>query len=258
MKKETIKHYTILYQYLLLLKEPTYIFLIQIFHHLSPETWWEDFIEPVLQRENKENFKYLDFSDLLNVSKMNWEHIFSYLDDDYHKFKYNNEYKMVNQVHKIRNIVAHASDIDMSLVIFVDSLSCLLEYASIIHCDEKIIQMLEIDWAKYKKQISDDSIVHRNDEIIKQNILSIIDDKILLNAINCEKLKPDIRLSVDRTALRLHSMRTLEEILGFFNNAMKSERGLVVSQALHKANLCSFEDIKEEVNNVYAKHMNED
>jgi hypothetical protein len=36
MKKETIREYTILFQYLLLLKEPTYIFLIQIFQHLSP------------------------------------------------------------------------------------------------------------------------------------------------------------------------------------------------------------------------------
>ncbi len=72
MKKETIRQYTVLYQYLLLLKEPTYIFLIQIFQHLSPSSWWEDYIEPVLRYENKENFKYLDMSDLLNVFKMNW------------------------------------------------------------------------------------------------------------------------------------------------------------------------------------------
>ena len=106
MKKETIREYTILFQYLLLLKEPTYIFLIQILQHLSPATWWEDFIEPIMQRENKENFKYLDFSDLLNVFKMNWERIWSYLDKDYRKYKYNKEYKLVNKVHGIRTIVA--------------------------------------------------------------------------------------------------------------------------------------------------------
>jgi hypothetical protein len=53
LKKETIKQYTILYQYILLLKEPTYIFLIQVFQHLSPVAWWDDFIAPVLQCEDK-------------------------------------------------------------------------------------------------------------------------------------------------------------------------------------------------------------
>jgi hypothetical protein len=36
MKTEAVREYTILYQYLLLLKEPLYVFLIQIFQHLSP------------------------------------------------------------------------------------------------------------------------------------------------------------------------------------------------------------------------------
>ncbi len=256
MKKETIKQYTILFQYLLLLKEPTYIFLIQTFQHLSPETWWEDFIEPVLQRENKENFKYLDISDLLNVFKMNWESIFSYLDkEDYYRSKYNNEYKIVNKVHRIRTIVAHANDIDMSPAIFVDSLSFLLEYAKLIRCNKKIVQILETDWAKYRRHASDEPSSRWKEETIMRDILSIIDSKVLLNAVNCDTLKPDIKLSVDRTTLRLHSMRTLDEILGFFNNAMKTERGLTVAYALHEANLYTFEDIKEEVNHIYAKYF---
>jgi Asp-tRNA(Asn)/Glu-tRNA(Gln) amidotransferase C subunit len=248
MKKETIKEYTILFQYMLFLKEPTYIFLIQIFQHLSPETWWEDFIEPVLQRENKDNFKYLDMSDLLNVFKINWEVIFKYLDNNYQKFKYNNEYKIVNKVHKIRTIVAHANDIDMSPSIFVDSLSCLLDYARIIRCDITIIQRLEIDWAKYISQLPMEERKFNKEETLMRNMLSIIDNKVLLNAINCETLDPDIKLSVDRTALRLHSMRTLEEMAGFFNNAMRTERGLIVEEELHKNNLLAFEDIKDDIN----------
>jgi hypothetical protein len=79
VKKETVREYSILYQYLLILKEPTYIFLIQVLQHLSPSKWWEDFIEPVLHREDKENFKYFDMPDLLNVLKMNWINIFKHL-----------------------------------------------------------------------------------------------------------------------------------------------------------------------------------
>jgi len=46
-------------------------------------------------------------------------------------------------------------------------------------------------------------------------------------------------------------MRTLEEIIGFFNNAICRERGIAVHVALHKEGLLGFEDVKEEINNTY-------
>jgi hypothetical protein len=158
MKKETIREYTILFQYLLLLKEPTYIFLIQIFQHLSPVTWWEDFIEPIFQWENKENFKYLDFSDLLNVFKMNWEKIWSYLDKNYRKYKYNKEYKLVNKVHGIRTIVAHANEIDMSPFVFTGSLACLLEYARLIRAESTIAGNSNLTCIKLKNHCRKQSL----------------------------------------------------------------------------------------------------
>ena len=251
MKKESVKEYTILYQYLLLLKEPTYIFLIQVFQHLSPTRWWEDFIEPVLQHENKENFKYLDISDLLNVFKMNWENIFKYLDKRYHKFKYDAEYKLINKVHRIRTIVAHANDIDMSPSIFADSLSCLLDYAKLINADKALISKLEMEWMKYSRVVPEKQTKKNRDDSLRTAILSVIENKVLLKAVNCEALPAGIRLSVDRTTLRLQSMRTIEEIIGFFNSAMLSERGIAVQDALHKEGLLTFEDIKDEINSMY-------
>jgi hypothetical protein len=253
MKKETVKQYTILYQYLLLLKEPTYIFLIQIFQHLSPSNWWEEYIEPVLLYESKNNFKYLDMSDLLNVFKMNWERIFKYLDKKYSKYKYDEEYKLVNKVHRIRTIVAHANDIDMSAFIFVDYLSCLLDYSKLIYADETFVQKLELEWMKYQKILPENHSAISNEESLKANILSVIENKVLLKAVNNDSLPADIKLSVDRTTLRLHSMRTVEEIIGFFNNAMRSERGMVVHAALHKEGLLGFEDIKDEINRLCDK-----
>jgi len=253
MKKETIKEYTILYQYLLLLKEPTYIFLIQVFQHLSPTHWWEHYIKPVLQYESKENFKYLDMSDLLNVFKMNWECIFKYLDKKYFKYKYDNEYKLVNKVHRIRTIIAHANDIDMSPFILVDSLGSLLEYSKLIHSKEAIILKLEQDWLKHQKVLPERKIEAQNNDKLKAEILSIIENKVLLKAVNCEVLPHDIKLSVDRTTLRFQSMRTIEEIVGFFKNAMNSERGIAVEAALHKEGLPAFEDIKDEIYMVYNK-----
>jgi hypothetical protein len=253
MKKETIREYTILFQYLLLLKEPTYVFLIQVLQHLSPATWWEDFIEPILQRENKENFKYLDLSDLLNVLKMNWEKIWRYLDSGYKKYKYDNEYKTVNKAHRIRTMVAHANDIDMSPFVFADSLAGLLDYARLIGAGNTLVAKLELDWHKAGKLLENTVFAPRNEETLKKRIISIIENKVLLSAINHETLPPDIKLSVDRTTLRLHSMRTIDEIMGFFNNAMRSERGMFVQDILHKNGLLSFEDIKDEINRVHAE-----
>jgi len=251
VKNEIVKQYTILYQFLLLLKEPTYIFLIQVLQHLSPARWWEDYIEPVLHLENKENFKYLDISDLLNVFKMNWENIFGYLDRQYHKFKYDKEYKLVNKVHRIRTIVAHANDIDMSPSIYADCLSKLSDYSKLIKTDVSITHRLEIEWRKSLKELPSTKEIPHRDEVLRESILSIIENKVLLEAINCKTLSPDVKLSVDRTTLRLQSMRTIEEIMGFFNNAMLSERGIAVQKAMHKEGLLCFEDIKEEINNLY-------
>jgi hypothetical protein len=248
VKKETVKEYTILYQYLLFLKEPTYIFLIQIFQHLSPSKWWEDYIEPVLQKETKENFKYLDMSDLLNVLKMNWVNIFTYFDRKYFKNKYDSDYKLVNKVHRIRTVVAHANDTDMSPFIFVDSLSCLLDYAKLIRADEALVQKLESDWMKYRRELPPEKEKPGNEETLRTEILSIIENKVLLKAVNCGTLPPDIKLSVDRTTLRLQSMRTVEEITGFFNGAILSDRGRVVQDALRGNGLLCFEDIKDEIN----------
>ena len=255
MKRETIKQYTVLYQYLLLLKEPTYIFLIQIFQHLSPSSWWEEYIEPVLRYENKENFKYLDMSDLLNVCKMNWKRIFSFLRKKHYKIEYDDGYKLVNEVHRIRTIIAHANENEMSSFIFVDSLSCLLDYSKLIQADEIIIQKLDLDWRKYRKVLPEKRLKKSDEETLKALILSVIDNKVLLKAVKKDSLPTDIKYSVDRTTLRLHSMRTVEEIIGFFNNAMLSERGIAVHAALKKEGLLGFEDIKEEINKIYSERL---
>jgi hypothetical protein len=72
MDKTRIEQYTILYQYLLKLKEPLYILLIQILQRKSPTTWWDEYIQPYLKDDEKTNFKYLDSADLLYIYKINY------------------------------------------------------------------------------------------------------------------------------------------------------------------------------------------
>jgi hypothetical protein len=158
---------------------------------------------------------------------------------------------MVNKVHHIRNIVSHANDIDMSSYIFTESIACLIEFSKLIHTKETLVHHLEQDWIKYTRQFPSEKSVQKKGDKLKERILSVIEEKVLLKAVNFDDLEPDIKLSVDRTTLRLHSMRTIEEIMGFFSNAMHSERGLVVEKSLHEHGLLAFEDIKDEITALY-------
>lgn len=250
MKAETIHEYTTLYQYLLLLKEPTYRFLIQVFHHLSPLKWWEDYIEPVLKHEKKDNFKYLDVSDLLNVFKMNWDVIFKYLDKKFYKFKYDKEYKLVNKIHKLRTVVAHANDVDMSPYTFVDGLNNLWKFSKLIQADPELTEEIEGDLNNYKTDLPARRKKPK-EETVKLKILGIIEDRVMLKAKSCETLPADVKLSIDRTMLRLHSMRTLDEVHGILNNSLTSERGLEILAALRKEGLLAFEDVIDEINAIY-------
>jgi hypothetical protein len=179
MKKQTIVQYTILYQYLLLLKEPLYVFLSIVLQHLSPVTWWEEFILPILNGRSKANFKYLDFADLLNVLQYNWKRINKYLDKDDAVFTYNDNYRMVTRVHDIRTVVAHANDADMSQFVLVDCLSDLLEFAQFIGARE-IAAKLQDDLAKHRARLPAVKPKKPNTAKQKEEILELINARVIL------------------------------------------------------------------------------
>jgi len=90
-----------------------------------------------------------------------------------------------------------------------------------------------------------------NNEALREKLIATIENDVLLKAKSCERLPAGIRLSVDRTTMRINSMRTIDEIVGFFSNAIHSERGIVVQDALHREGLSGFEDIKDKINMIY-------
>jgi hypothetical protein len=148
-------------------------------------------------------------------------------------------------------MVAHANDVDMSPFVFTGSLACLLDFSKLICARENLIWKLEQDWIKYTRRFPSEQSIQQKEDKLKEKILSVIEEKVLLKAINFDRLEPNIKLSVDRTILRLHSMRTIEEIMGFFCNAIHSERGLVVEKSLHEHGLFAFGDIKDEITALY-------
>ncbi|MCL1836663.1 MAG: Swt1 family HEPN domain-containing protein [Treponema sp.] len=258
MEKTIIDQYIVLYRYILMLKEPLYVYLIQIFQRLSPKTWWNDFIYPVIYKSeyDKENFKYLDMADLLNIYKANWERIFQYLDKKYYKFKYNKEFLIVDKFHQIRNIIAHANENNMTSILFVEYLSDILKFCEIIKVENKLVNEIKNE-LKNCKNILPLKISENKSKILMDKIITKIEKEVLLEAIHCTALSPATRISINRTTMRFRSMRTIEEVMGFFNNAIdKSEYGKKIKEELVKNGLTPFEGIKDEINKMYNDGIN--
>ncbi|GHU30209.1 hypothetical protein FACS1894172_02980 [Spirochaetia bacterium] len=250
MQKPQIVMFTVLYQYLLIIKEPLYVFLAQTLQHLSPDSWWEKYIAPALNEQNSKDFRYLDLIDLLNILRKNWVAINNYIDKDDSTFIFNDDYKLTTAMLYIRNTVAHAKEIQLSPRDFINYLTYILNFANFIRAKKDVTDKLEKDLKKYKNEISINKD-KSSTTISREELINYIEKETLFDAIICETLKPDIKASIIRTVIRLKSMRTIEEIIGFFNGALDSPRGQEVSEELHAHNLKAFIDIKDEVNNKY-------
>jgi hypothetical protein len=250
VKKPQIRMFTILYQYLLILKEPLYVFLVQILQHLSPDSWWEKYILPSLKEQDSKDFRYLDLLDLLNILRKNWVIINRYLMDDDFDYLYNDDYTTTSAMLYIRNTVAHAREIQLSPQDFVNYLSYMLEFARFIQADRGIIDNLERDLQKYGQEIAlkkDKPFAN----VHKEELINFVEKEVLFDAMICEGLRPDVKASIIRTIIRLKSMRTIEDLIGFINGSLDSPRGREVSEELHAHKLKAFEDIKDQINKTY-------
>ncbi|MDR1970851.1 MAG: hypothetical protein LBQ46_02915 [Treponema sp.] len=245
MQAPQIKMFTILYQYLLLIKESLYVFLAQVLQHLSPDSWWEKYFDPVLTEENNKDFRYLDLTDLLNILRKNWADIYNYLEKDDASYIYNDAYKMTGAMLYIRNTVAHAREIQLSPQDFVNYLEYILDFANFVKAKKDLIGKLENDLRKYRKEIASKEEKPRVN-LHREELINLIEKEVLFEAMICEALRPDVKASVVRTIIRLKSMRTVEEIIGFFNGALDSPRGREVSDELHAHGLKAFVDIKDQ------------
>jgi hypothetical protein len=239
--------FTVLYQYLLIIKEPLYVFLAQTLQHLSPDSWWENYFTPVLNENNDKDFRYLDLIDLLNVLRKNWTVICNYNDRDDSSYVYDDNYKITGAMLYIRNAVAHAREIQLSDRDFINYLSYILDFAKFIKAKNEVIDRLEKDLKKYR-----DEIVLKEEKphitIHREELINYIEKETLFDAMICENLRPDVKASIVRTIIRIKSMRTVEEIIGFFNGALNSSRGQEVSEELRAHNLKTFIDIKDDIN----------
>jgi mRNA-degrading endonuclease RelE of RelBE toxin-antitoxin system len=75
-------------------------------------------------------------------------------------------------------------------------------------------------------------------------LLKLINQKVLDPALDCHTLDKKTRESVKNTKERIESKKSVTEIIYFYNDALMSIRGKEIKEKLNKAGLKAFEDIE--------------
>ena len=85
----------------------------------------------------------------------------------------------------------------------------------------------------------------------RKKMLDIILNRVVNPALQSKELPPEILKSIEDTKNRLEMQNTASGIMAFFTDALHSERGKQIYEALKKSGLSSFESIEREVRDAY-------
>ncbi|WP_169313420.1 Swt1 family HEPN domain-containing protein [Treponema primitia] len=251
MKKSEIAMYTKLYQYLLMLKDPLYVFISQILQHLSPDLWWEKYVVPYIEEKYNKDYKHLDFLDLINVLYHNWQPIKSYIKKNYSIPDCDRYIYVISDMHYIRNFVSHTRETNMSPYKYNKHLATIVDFAKFIHTGEGLVSTLEKEVQKSNQDYTF-TVYNTESNVNREELIYFIEKNVLSKAVDKgDVLDPSIRESLIRTSIRIKNMKTTDEILSFFKGALKSPRGQKVRDELHAHGLKSFEDIYDEIAQKY-------
>jgi hypothetical protein len=232
-----------LYEYLYSLNKPFVEYLENVLSLLHKNDWWDICVinildENDLKKINKKKIKELnelDISILIKILIRNWKEL-SLINKNFNK----KDFILINKIKDIRNFIAHPNEKTVSstnLILYEEDLH---KFANLIGAKlEESVEML------YKNNV--------NDNNKKLKLIELVNNKVLIPAINCKELNQDIIESVKDTKTRLEKKVTANEVYYFFYDALDARRGKQVYNSLKEHNLLTFEDILDEFFNVYWK-----
>ena len=258
MNNRKIKMYMVIYEHLLLLRQPIIEYLSLALPSIYKEDWWEKSIITTFTSDKKDNVKqnfekdnkrreleknniktldYFDFSDLLDILIHNWNCISI---DEKKK-------KILFKLKNVRNDISHPNDNNLSSRNFKTYISYILEFSNIFNADDFFTK-------KLGKYISFEINTPQNkisDEEKRTKLLELVENIVLEPALNCNELNDDIKESLTRTLIRFEIAETIDDMYSFFTGALRSTRGEEIYNELTKYQLKTFENIRESFNNIY-------
>ena len=244
MDKKRINLYTLLFEYLLLLRKPLADFMYKHMKAVYDDNWWNSCVVPNIKEPFKKKMDDLDFYDLLRILINQWKELYTSITGKNNIDANDENFKLLFDILKLRNMVSHANENKLFINDIYRQLSILLNFALLINAYEYIIIDLKNDLEKYTKEKD------TNDEIKREKLLDIIVTDVLFPAMTCVEFPSDAKESILRTMIILQNTKTADEIYDFYSGALQSTKGQKSYRLGKEYNLPTFEDIRDKINTV--------
>jgi hypothetical protein len=239
---ENVENLLKLYENLHALNKPLADLLNGLLPSLKHDWWRECVIDRldeqdirIINRKGITELYEFDIGILLKILIRNWQDLSNMNRSEFNLRKE----KLTRSVRDIRNFTAHPNEMDVSSADYITYFERLKKFAEFIGTD--IEYSLEL--------------LYQNNEIEdhekKKKLFNLINERILLPAIECPELNQDIKESIQDTIGRLEKKNTSKEIYDFFYDALDARRGKQVYTALKDSGLNAFEDIIDDFFNIY-------
>jgi len=242
MDKKRITLYTLLFEYLLLLRKPFADFMYKHMKTVYDNDWWNMCVLPNVKQQFKKKLDDLDLYDLLIILINKWKELYTSITGNNNDGANDDRYKLLFNILHLRNIVSHANENTIFINDVHKQLSYLLDFATFINAYENIIVDLKNDLSKYTKEKD------TNDERKKEKLLNTIITDVLYPAMTCSTLALDTKESILRSLIIIQNMKTADEVYDFYSGALQSTKGQNVYKHLKEQNLTTFEDIRDKIN----------
>ena len=241
MDKKRISLYTLLFEYLLLLRKPFADFMYKHMKAVYDDDWWNKCVVPNVKQQFKKKLDDLDFYDLLSILISQWKELYASITGN-NTCANDDNYQLLFKMLHLRNIVSHANENTVFINDIYKQLSYLLDFATLINAYESIIVDLKSDLSKYTQEKD------TNDERKREKLLNTIITDVLFPAMTCSTLAADTKESILRTMIIIQNAKTADEIYDFYSGALQSSKGQKSYISLKEQNLITFEDIRDKIN----------
>lgn len=219
------------YVNLYVLAKPIRDFLQEKLPLVQKDWHWlvDDILQKTLHKYDSADFEKLDIYYYLKI--LLYKDVWFVLKKEFHGNWTENK-NLLYGILKIRDAISHPS-----LTIYTKD-----DYDSWTSEIESAARLFGAEFSELKSELY-------NSE--KEKLLNLILSKVVNPALENPNLSEKMKESIKNTQERLEQQNSAQGIVFFFQDSLNSLRGKEIKEEFHKHNLLAFEDIKDEVENLY-------